>query len=100
MAIELKIDLSTTGVLNVTDAANQSVMVIPLGQITQMGQVNQATYESDMTYRPGIEAVNITYNTDSNFDLNYVIDIRDVIDPVYASTQDLVDDINAAIAAM
>lgn len=100
MAIELKIDLSTTGVLNVTDAADQSVMVIPLGQITQMGQVNQTTYESDMTYRPGIEAVNITYNTDSNFDLNYVIDIRDVIDPVYASTQDLVDDINAAIAAM
>lgn len=100
MALQLKIDLSTLGVLNVTDDNDDTVMLIPLGQITMIGQVNQDTYSSDMTARTGIEAVSITYNTDSNSDLNYVIDIRDVIDPVYADTQALVDAINAAIAAM
>lgn len=100
MALQLKIDLSTLGVLNVTDDNDDTVMLIPLGQITMIGQVNETTYSSDMTARTGITAVSITYNTDSNFDLNYVIDIRDVIDPVYATTQELIDDINAAIAAM
>lgn len=100
MALSLKVDLSTTGVLNVTDDADESVMVIPLGQVVSVGQANQDTFTSDATFRTGIEVVSITYNTGSEFPSTYTIDIRSVIDPVYATTQDLVDAINAAIAAM
>lgn len=98
--MDLKIDLSTTGVLNVTDTDDVTVFSLGLSQLVSMGQFNNDTFTSPATKRTGANQVNITYNTDEGNERNYVIDIRDVTDPVYATTQELVDDINAAIAAM
>ena len=98
--MDLKIDFSTTGVMNVTDTNDITVFSLSLSQYVTSAPANQTTFTSPATVRTGYQIVNITYNTQEGNERNYVIDIRDVTSPTYATTQDLIDDIETAVAAL
>lgn len=98
--MDLKIVFTPTGNMNVTDTNNLTVFSLSLSQYVSCGQANQTTFTSPATIRTGYEIVNITYNTQEGNERNYVIDIRDVTSPTYATTQDLIDDIETAVAAL
>lgn len=102
--MDLKIDFSTTGVMNVTDTNDITVFSLSLSQYVTSAPANQTTFTSPATVRTGYQIVNITYNTQEGNERNYVIDIRDVKDggglQEYATTQELIDAIEAAVAAL
>ena len=94
MAITL--DFATTGVLNIEDATSgDTIKAIHLRLVTTVGQEN-ATFSSDATIRDDSSIVSIGILGVEK----YNIDIRDIDTTPYATTQDLVDAILAAIEGM
>ena len=95
----IRIDLTTTGILNITDTNDISLKVITLQSIVEMGQLS-GTFVSDCTPRDNYSIVSISYTDDDDDVKEYGIDIQDVESTPYATTQDLIDAINTAIAAL
>lgn len=94
----LRLDFSVTGVLNVTDTNDETVRSIVLQNVQDLGQQNDDTFTNEFTPREGTHTVTINEVVD-NTASPYVIDIRDVEGEPYSTTQELIDEINAAIAA-
>lgn len=98
MALELELDFSTTGVLNVLDADGNTVNAIHLGQVTRGGQNNGDLLITNSVFLTRSDTHEVTI--DSSDGKQYKLDIRDIATPTYATTQDLVDAIVTAIGAM
>lgn len=98
MALELELDFSTTGVLNVLDADGNTVNAIHLGQVTRGGQNNGDLLITNSVFLTRSDTHEVTI--DSSDGKQYKLDIRDIATPTYATTQDLVDAIVTAIGSM
>jgi hypothetical protein len=89
----IRLDFTTPGVLNVTDTDDLTLRAIVLGNVSSLGQMNN-DFVGDMALREGAQVVVINENIGEDTS-SYSIDIRDVEGEPYASTQELLDEIQS-----
>jgi hypothetical protein len=97
MAQQVTLDFSELGLLNIrASVGGLSTDVIHLRNISSMGPMN-VTFTSPATSRPDATQVHIAIQGRPG---GKDLDIQDITSPVYADTQELIDDITANIALM